>query len=116
MLGDLAAVRDWSFAGDIVHGAWLMLQQEHPGDYVLASGVPHTVRDFARAAFACVDLDAENYIRVDPTLVHPSAPSIGDSSKARKRLGWIPQVDYQQLIERMVAADRRELRGVTTTP
>jgi GDPmannose 4,6-dehydratase len=115
-LGDLAAVRDWSFAGDIVYGAWLMLQQEHPGDYVLASGVPHTVRDFACAAFACVDLDAENYIRVDPALVHPSAPSVGDSSKARERLGWIPRVDYQQLVERMVAADLRELRGVTTTP
>ncbi len=64
-LGALDAVRDWSFAGDIVRGAWLMLQQHEPGDYVLASGVAHTVAEFARAAFACLDLDAERYLRVD---------------------------------------------------
>jgi GDPmannose 4,6-dehydratase len=106
-LGDLAAVRDWSFAGDIVHGAWLMLQQEHPEDYVLASGVPHTVADFARSAFACVDLDAERHLRVDPGLVRTSemTPSIGDPARARERLGWAPQVGFQQLVQRMVAAD-----------
>ncbi len=112
-LGDLSAVRDWSFAGDIVHGAWLMLQQEHPDDYVLASGVPHTVADFARAAFACVDLDAERHLRVDPALVRRAeiTPSVGDPAKARARLGWTPQVDFQQLVERMVRADLRELRS-----
>ena len=68
-LGSLDAVRDWSFAGDIVRGAWLMLQQEHGDDYVLASGVPHTVGELAREAFACVDLDAQRYVRVDPKLV-----------------------------------------------
>jgi len=117
-LGDLSAVRDWSFAGDIVHGAWLMLQQERPDDYVLASGVAHTVADFAHAAFACVDLDAERYVRVDPALVRSveTTPSVGDPARARERLGWEPFLDFQQLVERMVQADLRELRSVTTTP
>ncbi len=106
-LGDLSAVRDWSFAGDIVRGAWLMLQQERPDDYVLAGGVPHTVADFASAAFACVDLDAERYLRVDPALMRPAeaTPSVGDPSRARECLGWEPQLDFQQLVQRMVAAD-----------
>jgi GDPmannose 4,6-dehydratase len=110
-LGSLDAVRDWSFAGDIVCGAWLMLQQERPDDYVLASGVPHTVREFAEAAFACVDLDAERYLRVDPALVRApeSTPSVGDPSKARERLGWEPEVSFADLIERMVRADLRSL-------
>jgi GDPmannose 4,6-dehydratase len=113
-LGDLSAVRDWSFAGDIVEGAWLMLQQEHPDDYVLASGVPHTVADFARAAFECVDLDPERYLRTDPALVRPAeaVPSVGDPARARARLGWTPRVDFRQLVQRMVQADLRELRGV----
>jgi GDPmannose 4,6-dehydratase len=117
-LGDLSAVRDWSFAGDIVRGAWLMLQQERPDDYILASGIPRTVADFARAAFACVDLDAERYLRVDPALVRTveTTPSVGDPSRARERLGWIPLLDFQQLVERMVQADLRELRGVTAKP
>jgi GDPmannose 4,6-dehydratase len=111
-LGSLEAVRDWSFAGDIVRGAWLMLQQERPDDYVLASGVPHTVAEFAQAAFACVDLDAERYLRVDPALVRPpeSTPSVGDPSKARKGLGWEPLLSFSQLIERMVRADLRSLQ------
>ena len=116
-LGDTAAVRDWSFAGDIVYGAWLMLQQERADDYVLASGVGHTVAEFARAAFACVDLEAEQYLRVDPELVRPPerTPSVGDPSKARERLGWTAQVTFEQLIERMVQADLREL-GHTAQP
>lgn len=111
-LGDLDAVRDWSFAGDIVHGAWLMLQQERAEDYVLASGISHTVADFARAAFACVGLNAERHLRVDPALVRPAeaTPNVGDPSRARVRLGWMPQVDFQQLVERMITADLRELR------
>ena len=87
-LGALDAVRDWSFAGDVMHGAWLMLQQDRPGDYVLASGVAHTVADLARTAFACVDLDAERYLRVDPSLVRApeSTPSVGDP--ARRASAW----------------------------
>jgi GDPmannose 4,6-dehydratase len=112
-LGDLDAVRDWSFAGDIVRGAWLMLQQESPDDYVLASGVARTVAELARTAFACVDLDADRYLRVDPSLVRPAehTPSVGDPSKARERLGWEPRVSFAQLIERMVQADLRSLQA-----
>jgi GDPmannose 4,6-dehydratase len=115
-LGSLDAVRDWSFAGDIVRGAWLMVQQEQPDDYVLASGVPHTVAEFARAAFACVELDSERYVRVDPVLVRPRDPTpiVGDASKARSRLGWAAELDFDQLVERMVRADLRSLEGAAT--
>jgi GDPmannose 4,6-dehydratase len=116
-LGSLEAVRDWSFAGDIVRGAWLMLQQSRPDDYVLASGVPHTVAEFAAAAFACVGLDAERYVRVDHSLVRPSesTPSVGDPAKARERLGWEPQVSFEGLVARMVQADLRSLQAVATS-
>jgi GDPmannose 4,6-dehydratase len=112
-LGALDAVRDWSFAGDIVHGAWLMLQQDRADDYILASGVPRTVKELARTAFACVDLDFERYVRVDPALVRPpeARPSVGDPSKAREQLGWQPQVGFEQLVERMVQADLRLLQA-----
>lgn len=117
-LGSLEAVRDWSFAGDIVRGAWLMLQQERAEDYVLASGVPHTVAEFAEAAFACVDLEAERYLRVDPALVRPaeSTPSVGDPSRARERLGWEPRVSFAELVERMVRADLCALQDVGSRP
>lgn len=114
VLGDLVAVRDWSFAGDIVRGAWLMLQQEQPDDYVLASGVGHTVGELAEAAFACVGLSAAEHIRVDPALVRPPEPTplVGDPTKARRELGWRSEVDFEQLVERMVNADLHELQGV----
>ncbi len=110
-LGSLGAVRDWTFAGDIVRGAWLMLQQDRPDDYVLASGVAHTVAELAELAFACVDLEAERYLRVDASLVRPaeSTPNVGDSTKARERLGWEPQLSFAELVERMVEADLRAL-------
>jgi GDPmannose 4,6-dehydratase len=110
-LGALDAVRDWSFAGDIVHGAWLMLQQEEPDDYVLASGVPHTVAELVRVAFACVELDPDRYVRVEQALVRPpeATPSVGDPGKARARLGWEPRVGFAELVERMVRADLRAL-------
>jgi GDPmannose 4,6-dehydratase len=113
-LGALDAVRDWSFAGDIVRGAWLMLQQPRADDYVLASGVPHTVAELAHTAFACVDLDAERYVRVDPGLVRPEEGTamVGDPSKARERLGWEPAVGFEALVERMVRADLRSLEAV----
>jgi GDPmannose 4,6-dehydratase len=113
-LGSLDAVRDWSFAGDVVRGAWLMLQQEQPDDYVLASGVPRTVAELARVAFACVELDPERYLRVDRSLVRPpeSTPSVGDASKARSRLGWVPEVSFDALVERMVWADLRALEAL----
>jgi GDPmannose 4,6-dehydratase len=113
VLGDVEAVRDWSFAGDIVRGAWLTLQQEAPEDYILASGEPHTVGEFARVAFAYVGREAERYVRVDPQLVREreSTPMVGDIRKARKRLGWQPSVSFEALVERMVRADLAALGG-----
>jgi GDPmannose 4,6-dehydratase len=112
-LGDLGAVRDWSFAGDVVRGAWLMLQQESAGDYVLASGVGRTVAEFVRAAFACVELDSEQYVTVDEALVRPpeTTPNVGDPARARERLGWQPHVSFEALVERMVRADLRLLEN-----
>jgi GDPmannose 4,6-dehydratase len=115
VLGDLRAVRDWSFAGDLVHGAWQMLQQGRPDDFILAGGIPRTVGEFADAAFACVDLQAERYVRVDPALVRPpeATPLVGDPGKARRELGWQPRLSFEELVERMVRADLDAL-AVTT--
>jgi GDPmannose 4,6-dehydratase len=90
-----------------------MLQQDEPGDYVLASGTAHTVADFARTAFACAGLDAERYLRVDETLVRPPerTPSVGDPSRARERLGWRARTGFEELVRRMVEADLDSLRG-----
>ena len=108
-LGDLSSVRDWSFAGDVMGGAWLMLQQEEPDDYILASGTGHTVAEFAEAAFACVGLRAQDHLSVDATLRRPPemTPRVGDPSRARQRLGWRPTLSFEQLVERMVEADLR---------
>jgi GDPmannose 4,6-dehydratase len=113
-LGALDAVRDWSFAGDVMRGAWLTLQQREPEDYVFASGVGRTVTELAETAFACVGLRAERYVRVDPTLVRTreQTVSVGDPSRARERLGWEQQVSFEQLVERMVQADLRSLQAV----
>jgi GDPmannose 4,6-dehydratase len=113
-LGALDAVRDWSFAGDVMHGAWLTLQQQEPGDYVFASGVGRTVAELAQVAFACVGLEAERYLRVDPRLVRAPerTQSVGDPSKARRELGWQPRVSFEQLVRRMVEADVRALEAV----
>lgn len=110
-LGDLDAVRDWSFAGDVMRGAWMMLQHATPGDYVLASGVARTVGELARVAFACVDLDFERFVRVDPELVRTpeGTPSVGDAGRARRELGWEPRVTFGELVERMVRADLADL-------
>lgn len=112
VLGDLSAIRDWSFAGDIMQGAWLMLQQQEPGDFVLASGVAHTVAELADAAFAHVGLEAEDHIRVDESLVRASegTPQVGDPSRARERLGWRASVSFEQLVARMVESDLERLR------
>jgi GDPmannose 4,6-dehydratase len=117
-LGDLDAVRDWSFAGDIVRGAWMMLQQERPDDYILASGVPRTVAELARVAFGCVGLDADEHVRVDPSLVRAPepTPNVGDPSKARARLGWRAQVSFEELVERMVHADLQALQAAAARP
>ena len=110
VLGDLDAIRDWSFAGDIVQGAWLMLQPEAPDDYILASGIGHTVRELAEIAFAHVGLDAGDHVRIDPSLARAGEPValVGDSTRARRRLGWRPTLSFEQLVKRMVDADVRD--------
>lgn len=112
-LGSLSAVRDWSFAGDTMFGAWLALQQVQPDDYVFASGAGHKVAELAQVAFACVGLDSERYIHIDPTLERPPepTPSIGDPSKARERLGWQATLSFEQLVQRMVDAELDALSG-----
>ena len=113
-LGALDAVRDWSFAGDIVRGAWMILQQDDPEDYVLASGVPRTVAELAKTAFACVGLDSERYLRIDPALVRAPerTPNVGDPTKARRQLGWKPELSFAELVQRMVEADLRSLEAI----
>ena len=113
VLGDTSAVRDWSFAGDMMMGAWLMLQQDEPGDYILASGVGHTVAEFAEQAFAYAGLRAEDYVSFDASLRRPPEPTprVGDASRARERLGWQPTLTFEGLVERMVEADLRALRA-----
>jgi GDPmannose 4,6-dehydratase len=112
VLGDLDAVRDWSHAGDVVRAAWLALQAAEPSDYVIASGVGRTVRDFAAAAFAALDLDWERYVRVDPAFVRGPEPValVGDATRARERLGWTPERSFEDLVAEMVAADLASLR------
>jgi GDPmannose 4,6-dehydratase len=106
-LGDTGAVRDWSAAVDVVRGLRLMAAAPEPGDYVLASGVGRTVRELVDVAFACVGLEAERYLRVDPALVRPPEPepAIGDATRARERLGWSARMSFEELIGAMVAAD-----------
>ena len=110
-LGDTSAVRDWSFAADIMHGCRLMLAQEQAGDYVLASGIPHTVQQLLDAAFAHVGLCPGDYVQIDQSLVRTAEPTerIGDTSLARAKLGWEPTITFEQLIARMVDADLRRL-------
>lgn len=111
-LGDLSAVRDWSFAGDIMHGAWLMLQQDEPDDYILASGTGRTVEEFAEIAFDQVGLRAHDHIRIDPALQrgHEITALVGDPSRAHHRLGWDPALSFENLVGRMVEADLGALR------
>jgi len=112
VLGDMNAVRDWSHARDVVRGYRLMLQQEEPGDYVLASGVGRTVADLVAAAFAVVDLDPERYVRSDAKFIRPSerTPPVGDISLARERLRWEPETSFEAMLEEMVHADLAALQ------
>jgi len=119
-LGNLEAKRDWGFAGDYVEAMWLMLQQEEPEDFVIASGVEHSIRECVDIAFGHAGLDPEQYVHTDPALLRPAEVDhlVGDASKAREKLGWEPRVSFREVIEMMVdadverltaAADRREL-------
>jgi GDPmannose 4,6-dehydratase len=108
MLGDLDARRDWGYARDYVHAMWLMLQQDQPGDYVIASGQDHSVQELVEFAFDHVGLDWRQYVRVDPALQRGSAELrglVGDPSRAKERLGWRPEVDFEGLVRLLVDAD-----------
>ena len=112
-LGNLDSKRDWGFAGDYVRAMWMMLQQDQPDDYVVATGETHTVKRLVELAFGAVGLDWKKYVEIDPTLVRPAEVDllIGDSSKARAKLGWKPEVTFELLVERMVQADLARLQG-----
>lgn len=106
-IGNLDAERDWGFAGDYVRAMWLMLQQDQPEDFVVASGVKHSVRELLAVAFQRVDLDYREHVEVDPGLLRPAEVSLllGNSTKARKQLGWEPAVGFEELINMMVDSD-----------
>ena len=106
-LGNLQARRDWGYAGDFVRAMWLMLQQDQPDDYVIGTGVTHSVQDLVEVAFNCVDLDWREYVRVDPQFYRPAEVDLllADASKARSVLGWEPEVSFENLVELMVEAD-----------
>lgn len=110
-LGNLDARRDWGFAGDYVRAMWLMLQQEKPDDFVVATGISHSVRDLVDVAFGHAGLDWHNHVQLDPKLLRPAEVDhlIGDASKARDVLGWGPTVDFAGLIGMMVDADLERL-------
>ena len=106
-LGNLDAQRDWGFAGDFVKAMWLMLQQDQPDDYVIATGERHSVREFCEKAFGLLDLDWEAHVGIDPRYLRPTEVDVlqGDASKARQVLGWEPTVTFDRLVEMMVEAD-----------
>jgi GDPmannose 4,6-dehydratase len=106
-MGNLDAQRDWGFAGDYVEAMWLMLQQKEPDDYVIATGISHSVRDLIRATFDVLGLNWEEYVVTDPKLIRPAEVDflLGDPRKARDRLGWEPRVSFEDLIRMMVDHD-----------
>jgi GDPmannose 4,6-dehydratase len=106
-LGNLDARRDWGFAGDYVEAMWLMLQQDHADDYVIATGETHSVREFCEEAFGILGLDWKEYVRHDVRYERPSEVDLllGDASKARRALGWKPRVGFRELTRMMVDAD-----------
>lgn len=108
VLGNLDAKRDWGFAGDYVEAMWLMLQQDQPKDYVIATGETHSVRDFVRTAFAHAGIDDwERYVETDPQFLRPAEVDllIGDASKAHQNLGWKPRVKFEELVGMMIESD-----------
>ncbi len=108
-LGNLDAKRDWGFAGDYVEAMWLMLQQDKPDDYVVATGQSHSVREFVEEVFECLDLDWCEHVEIDPRYFRPSEVDIleGDASKARKVLNWKPKVSFKELARMMTDADMK---------
>ncbi len=111
-LGNLEARRDWGHAREYVRAMWMMLQQDQPDDYVIATGEQHTVREFSEAAFSYVGLDYRNHVVLDPQLLRPAEVELllGDSSKAKQKLGWSCRVKFKELAEEMVEADLQLLK------
>jgi len=111
-MGNLDAERDWGFAGDYVRAMWSMLQQDEPTDFVVATGVSHSVREVCEIAFTRVGLDYQRHVVVDPELYRPAEVDhlLGDATRARSILGWVPEVDFRSLIEMMIDADLTRLR------
>ena len=114
-LGNLDAERDWGYAKDYVEAMWLMLQQDEPDDYVIATGKTHSVRDLVEVAFGHVGLDPEPHVRIDPRFLRPAEVEhlIGDASKAREQLGWEPRTSFEEMIRLMVDSDLELLEAGT---
>lgn len=112
-VGNLEARRDWGFAGDYVRGMWLMLQQDQPDDYVLATGETHSVQELCEVAFARAGLNWQDHVKIDPKYYRPAEVDllIGDPTKAAHALGWKPDVTFKGLVEMMVDADLKDLQG-----
>lgn len=113
MLGNLDACRDWGFSGDYVRAMWLMLQQDKPDDYVIATGEAHSVQEFVELAFAHAGLDWKKHVGVDPRYLRPAEVDhlIGDPGKAKRELGWEPTVTFKQLVTMMVDADLARIKS-----
>ncbi len=113
LLGNLDVSRDWGFAGDYVEAMWLMLQQEKPDDFVVATGRSRTVRELVELAFSHAGLDWKDYVVIDPKLLRPAEVDhlVGDASKARRMLGWKPKVSFSELVHMMVDEDIKRLKG-----
>lgn len=116
-LGNLDAKRDWGYAADFVQAMWMMLQQQEPDDYVIATGETHTIRELLDVAFGYLNLDWQQHVKIDPRYYRPTEVDllIGDAGKAKKKLGWEPKVSFRELIMMMVDADlraeKRKLEG-----
>src|SRR3954466_510622 len=112
-LGNLDSKRDWGFAGDYVEAMWLMLQQDKPDDYVIATGESHSVREVLDVAFGALELDWKKYVEIDARYNRPTEVDhlLGDASKARDKLGWRPKVHFRELIEMMVRSDESDVRA-----
>ena len=112
-LGNLDACRDWGFAGDYVRAMWMMLQQDQADDYVIATGISHSVRQLVETAFGHVGLDWQKFVRIDPAFLRPAEVDhlIGDASKAKRALGWEPSVSFEGLVSMMVDSDIATLSG-----
>lgn len=113
-LGNLDAKRDWGFAGDYVEAMWMMLQQDEPDDYVIATGETHSVKEFVELAFRAAGLDWEKYVVIDPKFLRPAEVEllIGSPKKAKENLGWSPKVGFPELVSMMVEEDIRALKAV----